>query len=91
MIIKALIPYFFILLIGSGNASIFDWIWGGSSENATPKPKIGDLPIVKIPFEITTEDENFLREAKNYTSLKLADLDDCQHHVSKNGSVNSLM
>jgi hypothetical protein len=71
-----------ILLIGSGNAWLVDWIWGGSNENAVPTPKIGDIPIVKVPFEITTEDEEFLREAKNYTSLKLADLDDCQHHVS---------
>lgn len=79
---KALIIYLFILLVGSGNASVIDWIWGGHHENAAPKPTIGGLPIVKIPFEITADDEKFLREAKNYTSLKLAHLDDCQHHVS---------
>ncbi|XP_033609951.1 protein brambleberry isoform X2 [Cryptotermes secundus] len=78
---KALIICLFILLVGSGNASIIDWIWGGHDENAAPKPTIGGLPIVKIPFEIITDDEKFLREAKNYTSLKLEHLDDCQHHV----------
>jgi hypothetical protein len=82
---KAFILYLVILLIGSGNAALVDWIWGASYENAAPEPKIGDLPIVKVPFEIITEDEEFLREAKNNTSLKLADLDDfddCQLHVS---------
>lgn len=75
---KALIIYLFILLVGSGNASVIDWIWWGHHENAAPKPTVGGLPIVKIPFEIISDDEKFLREAKK----KLAHLDDCQHHVS---------
>jgi hypothetical protein len=82
--LKALVLYLLILLIRNGDASVLDWIWGGSQENAGPKPKIGDVAIVKVPFEVTTEDEKFLQEAKKYTSLKLSDLDDCQHRVSKN-------
>jgi hypothetical protein len=81
---KALVLCLLILLIGSGDASVLDWIWGGSQENAGPRPKIGDVAMVKVPFEVTYEDEKFLQEAKKYTSLKLSDLDDCQHRVSKN-------
>jgi hypothetical protein len=72
-----------ILLVRSGDASILDWVWGVSQENAGPRPKIGDAPIVKVPFEVTTEDQQFLEAAKEYTSLKLSDLDTCQHVVSK--------
>jgi hypothetical protein len=80
---KALVLYLYILLIRNGDASVLDWIWGGSQENAGPRPKIGNVPVGKVPFEVTTEDEKFLQEAKEYTSLKLSDLDACQHHVSK--------
>jgi hypothetical protein len=88
---KALLFYLFFLLIGSGNAGFVDWIWGGSHENAAPEPDVVGLHYVKIPFEITTEDDSFLREATNYTSLKLADLDECQHHVSNKSSLYYLM
>jgi hypothetical protein len=72
-----------MLLVRAADASVLDWVWGSSEENANPKPKIGDVPVVKVPYEVTTEDEKFLQEAKKYTSLKLSDLDACQHHVSK--------
>jgi hypothetical protein len=81
MLTKALMLCLLISLIKSGDASLLDWIWGGADENAAHTQKIGDIPIVKVPFEITTEDEKFLEEAKNYTSMKLSDLDDCQHLV----------
>jgi hypothetical protein len=73
----------FILLIRIADTSILDWVWGTSQESADPRPKIGDVPVVKVPFEVTTEDEKFLQEAKKYTNIKLSDLDACQHHVSK--------
>jgi hypothetical protein len=81
MLTKALMLCLLISLIRSGDASLLDWIWGGAEENAAPTQKIDDIPIVKVPFEITTEDEKFLEEAKNYMSKKLSDLDDCQHRV----------
>ncbi|PNF16473.1 Protein brambleberry [Cryptotermes secundus] len=48
--------------------------------------RLGYLAIVEVPFEISTEDERFLQEAKKYeyTSLKMSDLDDCQHRVVVN-------
>jgi hypothetical protein len=75
MFAKALILYLFISLIRSGDASVLDWFWGG----AGPNRKTGDVPIVKVPFEITIEDEKFLQVARKYTSFKLSDLGDCQH------------
>jgi hypothetical protein len=80
---KGWVLYLFILLLRSADASILDWIWGGSQENVVPRSAIGNVPIVKVPFEVTTEDEKFLQEAKKYTSLQLSDLDACQHRVSK--------
>ena len=74
--------YIFLLLLLTVNASFLDWFWGGESEIQDQKLKIGEVPAVKIPFEVNTEDEKFLEEAKKYTSLKLSDLDSCQHHVS---------
>jgi hypothetical protein len=84
MITKAFMLFLFILLLISGDASILDWFWGGAQENAGPRIKIGDVPIAKVPFEINTEGEKFLQAAKKYTSLKLSDLDDCQHRVVLN-------
>jgi hypothetical protein len=84
---KAWVLYLFILLLRSVNASVLDWIWGRSQENAGPQSEIGDVPIVKVPFEVTTEDEKFLQEAKKYTSLQLSDLDACQHRVSKSSLI----
>jgi hypothetical protein len=80
---KAWVLCLFILLVRTGDSSFIDWVWGGSQDDASTRPKIGDVPVVKIPFEVTTEDERFLQEAKKYTGLKLSDLDACQHHVSK--------
>jgi hypothetical protein len=80
---KIWVLYLFILLIRSGDTSLLDWVWSGSQDDTSTKLKIGDVPVVKVPFEVTSEDEKFLQEAKKYTSLKLSDLDECQHHVSK--------
>jgi hypothetical protein len=82
MITKSFTLFLFILLLRSGGASIRDWFWGGVQENAGSRIKISDVPIAKVPFEINTEDEKFLQAAKKYTSLKLSELDDCQHRVS---------
>ncbi|XP_028131552.2 protein brambleberry-like isoform X2 [Diabrotica virgifera virgifera] len=35
----------------------------------------------KIPYEISTADENFLKEAAKLTDLVLSELDSCQHRV----------
>lgn len=70
-----------VLLFTTANASLLDWIWSGEPETQDQKLKIGEVPAVKIPFEVNTEDEKFLEEAKKYTSLKLSDLDSCQHHI----------
>jgi hypothetical protein len=80
---KTWVLYLFILLVRTADTSILDWFWSGSQDQASTRPKIGDVPVVKVPFEVTTEDEKFLQEAKKYTSLKVSDLDACQHHVSK--------
>jgi hypothetical protein len=80
---KAWVLYLLVLLVRTGDTSLLEWVWGRSQDDASTKPKIGDVPVVKIPFEVTTEDEKFLQEAKKYTGLKLSDLDACQHHVSK--------
>jgi hypothetical protein len=87
MITKGLVLCLCLLLVRSGDASVLDWFWGGARENADPRLKTGDVPIVKVPFEISIEDEKFLQEARKYTSLKLSDLDDCQHRVSKKNSL----
>jgi hypothetical protein len=87
MFAKALMLYLFISLIRSGDASVLDWFWGG----AGPNLKTGDVPNVKVPFEITIEDEKFLQEARKYTSFKLSDLDDCQHRVLRIHSLSLLM
>lgn len=84
---KAWVLFLFILLLRSVDVSVLDWIWGGSQENAGPRPEIENVPIVKVPFEVTTEDEKFLQEAKKYTSLQLSDLDVCQHRVSKSSLI----
>ncbi|KAJ4426506.1 hypothetical protein ANN_27320, partial [Periplaneta americana] len=73
--------YLLILEVPSADSSFLDWFWGGDRENVDMKPKIGDVPNVKVPFEVTTEDVKFLEEAKKYTSLKLSDLDSCQHQI----------
>jgi hypothetical protein len=80
---KVLVLYSVLLLLRATDAAVLDWIWGSSKENADPRPKIGDVPAVKVPFEVASEDEKFLEEAKKYTNLKLSDLDACQHHVSE--------
>lgn len=80
---KARLLCLFVILIRGVDSSVLDWVWGSSKENADPRPKVGDAPVVKVPFEVTAEDEKFLQEAKKYTNLKLSDLDSCQHHVSK--------
>jgi hypothetical protein len=79
---KALMLCLLISLIRMGDTSLLTWIWGGSEGNDGPRPIIGDIPNVKVLFELTTDDEKFLEEAKNYTSAKLSDLDECQHRVS---------
>lgn len=71
-----------MLLVRTGDTSILDWVWSGSQDDANTRPKIGNVPVVTVPFEVAAEDEKFLQEAKKYTSLKLSDLDTCQHHVS---------
>ncbi|XP_069690201.1 protein brambleberry-like [Periplaneta americana] len=73
--------YLLILEVPIADSSFLDWFWGGDRENVDMKPKIGDVPNVKVPFEVTTEDVKFLEEAKKYTSLKLSDLDSCQHQI----------
>jgi hypothetical protein len=80
---KACVLYLFILLVRTGDTSLLEWVWGESQDDVSARPKIGDVPVVKVPFEVTTEDEKFLQEAEKYTSLKLSDLDTCQHHVSE--------
>jgi hypothetical protein len=80
---KTWVLYLLILLVRTGDTSFLDWVWSsGSQDDASTRPKIGSVPVVTVPFEVTTEDEKFLQEAKKYTSLKLSDLDTCQHHVS---------
>jgi hypothetical protein len=79
---KTWVFYLLILLVRTGDTSILDWLWSGSQDNASTRPKIDNVPVVTVPFEVTTEDEKFLQEAKKYTGLKLSDLDTCQHHVS---------
>ncbi|PNF20063.1 hypothetical protein B7P43_G05263 [Cryptotermes secundus] len=71
---KTLVVCLFMLLIRSCDASVLDWFWGGTV----------DVPNVKVHFEISTEDEKFLQEAKKYTSMKMSDLDDCQRRVVVN-------
>ncbi|KDR18720.1 protein brambleberry-like [Zootermopsis nevadensis] len=78
---KARLLCLFVILIRGVDSSVLDWVWGSSKENADPRPKVGDAPVVKVPFEVTAEDEKFLQEAKKYTNLKLSDLDSCQHHI----------
>jgi hypothetical protein len=48
MITKAFILFLSILLLRSGDASILDWFWCGAQENASPRIKIGSVPIAKI-------------------------------------------
>jgi hypothetical protein len=79
---KARLLYLFMLLLRAADASILDWVWWSTKENADSRPKISDVPVIKVPYEAKTEDEKFLQEAKKYTNLKLSDLDACQHHVS---------
>jgi hypothetical protein len=79
---KTWVLYLLILLVRTGDTSILDWLWSGSQDNASTRPKIDSVSVVTVPFEVATEDEKFLQEAKKYTGLKLSDLDTCQHHVS---------
>lgn len=71
-----------LLLVRTGDTSFFDWVWSGSQDDTNTRPKIGNVPDVTVPFEVKTEDEKFLQEAKKYTGLKMSDLDTCQHRVS---------
>jgi len=79
---KTWVLYFLMLLIRTGDTSFLGWVWSGSQDDANSRPKIGNVPAVTVPFEVATEDEKFLQEAQKYTSLKLSDLDTCQHRVS---------
>jgi hypothetical protein len=57
----------FILLVISGDASVLDWIWGGSQEpqqNASHTPIIGYFAIVKVLLEISIAGEKILQEGK---------------------------
>ncbi|XP_067005674.2 protein brambleberry [Anabrus simplex] len=59
-----------------------DWVWSKNDDAADDtRPKVKGMTMVKVPFEAKTDDEKFLEEAKKYTSLKLSELDSCQHKV----------
>ncbi|CAG9859936.1 unnamed protein product [Phyllotreta striolata] len=40
-----------------------------------------DLFELKVPYEVSTIDENFIKEAAKLTGLALSELDSCQHRV----------
>ncbi|XP_043493018.1 protein brambleberry-like [Polistes fuscatus] len=72
-----------ILILNEANAiTLFNWLWGTSTEASTNVLIADDTPLISIPYETMTEDEKFLKEAAKLTNIQVSSpLETCQHKV----------
>lgn len=65
-----------------GSASVLDWLWGKTANDASDVLVADGVPLISIPYESMTEDEKFLQEAAKFTDIQVSSpLEICQHKV----------